>query len=232
MMPIANQDINDKILDLQTLRDNNASQSQIATAIDNISMATNNANTLYAQEKQSESALPGQAMQILQSMNTTQPEATAYATALTHRVRYLGDVSHQLDASATASLQNIANECHIVYGASVFMSRSLLDAINADDTQYDDQQICTTTVPRQSKSDDVLTLDDITLYPNPVKNQLKIDTDKEIVSFTIFSIDGKLMKTGNITNQIIDVADLRVGMHFVRLLGQDGIEYNLSFVKN
>lgn len=228
----SNQLLYDNITILEQLRSSGATPSQIDAAISNLTIASNSASILYAQEEQSDNVLLGQASQILQSVTTNNPVASAYVTALTHRVRYLGNAAYQLDAPSIISLQNIANECHIVYGSSVFMSRSLLEALTDDDSQYNDQQICTVSVPREAQIEQLELLDDITLFPNPVINQLSVQTDMDIVSYVIYSIDGKLIKSGNVRGATIDVSDIQKGMHLIRLLDADGVENHLSFVKN
>jgi len=55
----------------------------------------------------------------------------------------------------------------------------------------------------------------IKLYPNPASNQLSIDGISQ-GNFQIFNIEGKLLKSGDISPQI-DVSDLADGLYFISM---------------
>jgi hypothetical protein len=59
------------------------------------------------------------------------------------------------------------------------------------------------------------------LYPNPVKDIAKIECNKDIQSYAIFSIDGKLIQSVeniNTTNYIIDFNNINVGIYILQLV--------------
>ncbi len=67
-------------------------------------------------------------------------------------------------------------------------------------------------------------IDKASLYPNPVKNILKIsNTDSDIISVVIYNILGKkvLDKTGNITQ--INMASLASGLYLVKIKTASGV---------
>ena len=74
---------------------------------------------------------------------------------------------------------------------------------------------------------------DLTLYPNPVSNELYLIINNDIVveNISLFDLSGKLLKsvTGNINS--IDMSDVMSGNYFVRIITNDGI-YNKKIIKN
>lgn len=68
----------------------------------------------------------------------------------------------------------------------------------------------------------------IAIYPNPVKNQLYIAGIRNIQSFEIYSIEGKLIKAGRYSSdQTIDVNMLPKGVYLLKIDNQ-----NLKFIKD
>ncbi|MCF6351269.1 MAG: endonuclease [Flavobacteriaceae bacterium] len=66
-------------------------------------------------------------------------------------------------------------------------------------------------------------LNDITIYPNPVKSILNIDTkNKQIESIVIFSVVGKLiMHVSDIEKNYIDVSKLATGTYYIKFVSND-----------
>ncbi|MFK7832251.1 MAG: FG-GAP-like repeat-containing protein [Winogradskyella sp.] len=63
------------------------------------------------------------------------------------------------------------------------------------------------------------TLVDVSIYPNPVGNELNIKTQTNVVDkiATIFDINGKRVLNMKLTNTTIDVSSLTSGIYFLRL---------------
>ncbi|MCB0443771.1 MAG: T9SS type A sorting domain-containing protein [Flavobacterium sp.] len=55
------------------------------------------------------------------------------------------------------------------------------------------------------------------VYPNPVSETLNIKHAYTLVTFNLFTIDGKIIKSGNLENQQINVSDLPSGMYLLQL---------------
>ncbi|MXN92442.1 T9SS type A sorting domain-containing protein [Flavobacterium sp. Sd200] len=75
--------------------------------------------------------------------------------------------------------------------------------------------------------------DKFTLYPNPAKETLNI---KSINNFSaqkasIYSLDGKLVKTENIKDSSVSVQQLAKGTYLIILQGKDGKQYTSKFIK-
>lgn len=55
------------------------------------------------------------------------------------------------------------------------------------------------------------------VYPNPVENQLLIETEKEITNITIFTVNGVMMYEGKYNEGGIDISGLNAGVYFVKV---------------
>lgn len=55
------------------------------------------------------------------------------------------------------------------------------------------------------------------VYPNPVENQLLIETEKEITNITIFTVNGVMMYEGRYNEEGIDISGLNAGVYFVKV---------------
>lgn len=71
------------------------------------------------------------------------------------------------------------------------------------------------------------------LYPNPVSNNLTIDSnvDQDIVRVEITNLQGQVLINELLTIQKLDVSVLRAGRYFIRLISTSGQTYTKSFVK-
>lgn len=75
-----------------------------------------------------------------------------------------------------------------------------------------------------------LTNEEVEIYPNPVKNTMSITTESFINSYQIFSMDGKLIRSGEVYNKSIDCSDLNGGVYLLQLEG-DNLSLHTKFVK-
>lgn len=75
-------------------------------------------------------------------------------------------------------------------------------------------------------------LNDLTIYPNPVVNNLLIsDTNSNIKSYSIINVNGQLIKSGIVKNNTINCASLSQGMYFVKLVSASGNTKVKKFIK-
>ena len=74
---------------------------------------------------------------------------------------------------------------------------------------------------------------EVSLYPNPVKNDLYIKTPSEKSTINIYSLQGSLLKTISAYqgHEQIDVSTLMSGVYLVKISGSDGRVYTGKFVK-
>jgi hypothetical protein len=72
----------------------------------------------------------------------------------------------------------------------------------------------------------------VLLYPNPAVNKISIDADFKNYSISIYSTDGRLVKSDNSVNSslTIPVNKLATGVYFVKII-KDGEIQNLKFIK-
>jgi len=55
------------------------------------------------------------------------------------------------------------------------------------------------------------------VYPNPASEVLNINHSYSDVTFNLFTIDGKIIKAGNLENQQINISDLQSGIYLLQL---------------
>lgn len=67
-----------------------------------------------------------------------------------------------------------------------------------------------------SDNDDEIENQHLTIYPNPATDVLKISNTSEYQSVTIYSIDGKVVKRIEVSNEAdINVSDLNAGLYII-----------------
>lgn len=69
------------------------------------------------------------------------------------------------------------------------------------------------------------------IFPNPVINQLKINTNETILSKTIFSIQGQFIQKIYNNDTTIDFTKYNFGMYFIEIETKNGIE-KIKVIKN
>lgn len=76
--------------------------------------------------------------------------------------------------------------------------------------------------------------DTATIYPNPANNFIIVKTSqKENMTFQIFDLSGKLVKTGKSkSNEKIDVQNLQKGYYILQVETQDGQKQTVKLMKN
>lgn len=67
-------------------------------------------------------------------------------------------------------------------------------------------------------STDDLVENNISVFPNPVSSIISIESeDQDLKTFEIFSLDSKLVHSGLINKETIDVSAIQTGMYILRL---------------
>jgi hypothetical protein len=90
----------------------------------------------------------------------------------------------------------------------------------------------TITISNQSLGINKNSSQNISIYPNPVQNQLFVESNElEITEISILDYSGQLVKliTNNTTNQI-DVSDLKQGVYILKVVSKEGMSTS-RFVK-
>lgn len=68
------------------------------------------------------------------------------------------------------------------------------------------------------------------VYPNPVSEVLNINHSYNDVTFNLFTIDGKIIKSGNLENQQINISNLQSGIYLLQL-SSDGKSETKKIIK-
>lgn len=68
---------------------------------------------------------------------------------------------------------------------------------------------------------DYSTLETIEIYPNPVVDQINIKNCDEVKQVEIFSMDGKLVKSVNISGKTLDIQDLTSGFYMAKIVAKN-----------
>jgi len=64
----------------------------------------------------------------------------------------------------------------------------------------------------------------IQLYPNPVRNRLYIQSEGvELQEYTIFGLDGRIIKQGPFFSNILDLEQLQTGIYWIRIVTDQGL---------
>lgn len=71
----------------------------------------------------------------------------------------------------------------------------------------------------------------IKVYPNPVSDILKINTDKDFKEFEIFDLSGKIISKNKFSSKEIPIYHLTTGKYFIKLKDGQGNITLLNFIK-
>ena len=74
----------------------------------------------------------------------------------------------------------------------------------------------------------------VSLYPNPVNNELNVEADQLILSYSVIDLNGRTVQSGRIdsTSFLLDVDFLANGSYFVEISFANGRSINRKIVKN
>lgn len=64
----------------------------------------------------------------------------------------------------------------------------------------------------------------LTVYPNPTHGKIMLDTDAQIVSYRLYSIDGKLVKEEKTQSKEIDLSGNATGMYILKVFTETGVK--------
>jgi len=73
---------------------------------------------------------------------------------------------------------------------------------------------------------------DFNIFPNPASNYLNIEINnqREVISYTIFDVYGKVYKIQTLSDPTIDISDLNTGIYFIRIQNQNQIFTAKKFI--
>lgn len=87
--------------------------------------------------------------------------------------------------------------------------------------------------PETFQTDDIV-VDEVSVYPNPVADQLTVKTDMKILGLRIVSLDGREIgvPTSAREDKLVDVSQLSPGLYVLMVQGEDEEWQPVRFVKN
>ena len=98
-------------------------------------------------------------------------------------------------------------------------------------TKCGEEHTYTRTISIISLSVSDTTINTVKIYPNPVKNEIRIISETHpLINIEIFDVNGKLVLTKNNNLEVIAVNKLRAGVYFVKLYAKNSNETR-KFIK-
>ena len=79
--------------------------------------------------------------------------------------------------------------------------------------------------------DNVLKSNKITIYPNPVSNYLKIDTDKKFIEIKLYDYSGNIIKTLDAKEREFDVSNISSGNYLLIMTDINNIKTTEKIIK-
>ena len=130
-------------------------------------------------------------------------------------------LSHGFITYTIAPQQNLQENTIVENTAAIFFDFN--PAITTNTTQ----NVFVSMFPTTTSLEEISQTPNISLYPNPFRNQLIIDASqlpfKEKYQLQFFDITGKLFQSFSLNNTTIPAAHWQEGMYIYRLVDADGI---------
>ena len=73
-------------------------------------------------------------------------------------------------------------------------------------------------------------INNISVYPNPVKDILNFKTDYNILKVEIYDIAGRIVSSNSVSENKIDLSELKTGNYILKLYTEKGI-INTKIIK-
>ena len=73
---------------------------------------------------------------------------------------------------------------------------------------------------------------EINIYPNPASDKLYINNVRDITTYKIIDASGKIIQSGDFTQNPIDIHSLEGGVYLLSLSHKNGNSINKRFIKN
>lgn len=139
--------------------------------------------------------------------------------------RTLARGNFDLSASEISTLYNIAIQCSLAGGASVYWARNMYRLVD-EELYYNDADVCEAQglQYRQASTQPSEDLSSISVHPNPAKDKIYIQTHQnEVYKFELYNVLGRRdMEITMTDNESISVAQLTSGMYFYRIILMSG----------
>ena len=128
----------------------------------------------------------------------------------------------------TVLLANVTDTTYVVVGLSAATEYCFnVTAVNEAGESEASADVCATTLPEGIAERDLI----FNIYPNPVDDNLFIETESYIEEVTIYSLTGVMMyKEIDFNNRTINVSDFSCGVYIMKVRTDDG-EVVRRFIK-
>ena len=77
--------------------------------------------------------------------------------------------------------------------------------------------------PDNLKVNDFSSLNDLKIYPNPVKDLLYFNSENKIISFEVYDITGRILNSNKVIGNSVDLSNLKTGNYLLKLYTNDSV---------
>ena len=147
------------------------------------------------------------------------------------KISYLIQGMSALDSLTMVNMIEIAAQCPLIGGESVFGARYLVSRkINLN---WDDYDLCESNQSRSKKTENIDLVNGAVLSPNPFTNQLQVNFEgNEMKELRIYDMKGVVVhKSQVLSGQQVDVGDLLSGFYLAELTGTGKAIIKLKLIK-
>jgi len=162
------------------------------------------------------------ASNILQTYNPSNLSEINTYTVYGIYINYLKNDS--LSGQDSADLNAIAYQNHLIGGSEVNLARNLLGIYVYDAPIQINAVIRKANSINENQNKDLF----VKIYPNPASNIVNVSMSNnkfKNTEYIIYSIEGKLIKSGklqNKSNNSIDISDIESGLYYLHIINDDG----------
>ncbi|MBL0014702.1 MAG: T9SS type A sorting domain-containing protein [Flavobacterium sp.] len=173
------------------------------------------------------------------TVNDVAPSALSYTTP---NVFTLGNTIADLTPIVSGTVLNYSVSPSLPNGLSFDTSTGIISgtptaisstatytvtAFNSGGSVSFDLEITVETLLNNSE----IKLDTIFVYPNPFIDSLHVTGAPANISYTVFSVDGKLIQEGLLSSNTINITHVPSGVYFLRLFGKGNQERTFKIIK-
>ena len=165
------------------------------------------------------------------------PNVCAVGSGTTVADAYSDDITYGSGTSFSSPI--IAGMTACLWQANYDLNnREIMELIEMSASQYDSpDNAYGYGIPDYEAADGFVGLGDVTsnkkqviLYPNPAFNLLNFEGVEADNTIEIYDINGRMLLSGQVENNQIDISSLNTGAYFVKIISKDSIE-SIGFIK-
>jgi len=129
-------------------------------------------------------------------------------------------LSNQLSNGPVATLNGNSVEINIDNGVMVNTAMVTLADQTADNGVV---HVIDAVLQEPTSSVYEINVEELSFYPNPIQNEIRLNHVSQDATFTIYSISGAVVKTGIVNNAFINVSNLEAGSYIINVQETDKI---------